>query len=82
MYFKDPFESKYELLINGRVKVEIKQKKKHSLVIHKQLIMSMKVKKTIIQQKKVLIMLDDMITDMEANPKINLIVNCYELFLR
>ena len=42
----------------------------------------MKVKKIIIQQKKVLIMLDDMITDMEANPKVNPIVNCYELFLR
>ena len=29
-----------------------------------------------------LIKLDDYITDMEANPKVNLIVNCYELFLR
>ena len=44
--------------------------------------MPMKVQKTIIQQKKVSIKLDDYITDMEANPKVNLIVNCYDLFLR
>ena len=45
LYFKDPFESKYQLLINGREKVGIKKLKnpKHSLIINKQSMMSMKI---------------------------------------
>ena len=39
---KDPFESKYQLLINRRVKVVIKTLR-NSLIIHKQLMMLMKV---------------------------------------
>ena len=36
-YVKDPFESKYKLLINGREKVGIKKQKiqKYSFIIHK-----------------------------------------------
>ena len=51
LYVKDPFESKYQLLINGREKVDFKPQK-HSLIIHKQLMMFMKIQKTIIQQRK------------------------------
>ena len=42
LYVKDPFESKYQLLINGREKVDFKPQK-HSLIIHKQLMMFMKI---------------------------------------
>ena len=40
LYTKDSFESKYQLLINGRKKVGIK---KHSLIIHTKLLMFMKI---------------------------------------
>ena len=51
---KDPFEWKYQLLTKGREKVGVKIQKiqKHSLIIHKQLIMFMKTPKTTIQQRK------------------------------
>ena len=55
-------------------KLDVKNQKikKHLLIIHKQLIMSVKIWKTIIQQrKKVLIVSNDMIVDMEANKKIS-----------
>ena len=53
-YVKDPFKSKYQLLINRREKVKVKKLKiqKHSLIILKQLMMFMKIWKTMIQQKK------------------------------
>ena len=56
IYVQDPFESKYQLLVNGREKVGIKRLKfqKHSLIIQKELIMSMKIWKTLIQQRKVM----------------------------
>ena len=45
LYVKDPFESKYHLLIKGKEKVGIKNLKiqRHSLIIHKQLMMFMKI---------------------------------------
>ena len=44
LYVKDPFESKYQLLINGREKVGIKKlKNPKALIIHKQLIIFMKI---------------------------------------
>ena len=49
------------------------------MIIHKQLLMSMKIWKTI-KKRKVLIVFDDMIADREANKKISLTVT--ELFLR
>ena len=54
LYVKDPFESKYQLLIIGRGKVEIKTLKnsKALLIIHKQLTMFRKIWQTIIQQRK------------------------------
>ena len=43
LYIKDPFKSSmYQLLINGRRKVWIK-KNKYLLIIHKQLMMFMKI---------------------------------------
>ena len=49
-YIKDPFESKYKLLITRREKVEIESLKnpKTFIDIHKQLMMFMKISKTII----------------------------------
>ena len=54
LYVKDPFQSKYQLLIIGRGKVGIKTLKnsKALLIIHKQLMMFMKIWQTIIQQRK------------------------------
>ena len=55
-------------------KLDVKNQKikKHLFIIHKQLIMSVKIWKAIIQQrKKVLIVSNDMIVDMEANKKIS-----------
>ena len=48
---KDPFESKYQLLINGREKVGLKKLKNPKTFIdfHKQLMMFMKIQKTVIQ---------------------------------
>ena len=45
LYVKDPFESKYQLLFNIIERVGFKKKKiqKHSLIIHKQLMMFMKI---------------------------------------
>ena len=51
LYIKDPSQSKYQLLINEREKVKIKYEKKifrHSLIIHKQLMILMNNQKTII----------------------------------
>ena len=51
LYVKDPFESQYQLLLNGREIIGIKilkNSKKHSLIIYKQLMMFMKVWKTLI----------------------------------
>ena len=46
LYVRDPFESKYQLLINGGKKVEIKKFKNPKafiLIIRKQLMMFMKI---------------------------------------
>ena len=49
LYVKDPFESKYQLLMKGREKVGIESLKNPKLlIIHKQFIMFMKIWKTII----------------------------------
>ena len=64
LYTKDPFESKYQLLINEREKVaneKLKKTQRHSFIIHKQLMMFIKTCK----KRRVLIALDDMISDME-----------------
>ena len=65
LYVEHPFESKYQLLINRREKVEIKNFiiQKYFLIIHKQLMMPMKI-------WRMLIVFDDMIADIESNKKI------------
>ena len=80
-YVRDPFESKYELLINRKEKAGIKKIKNpktftdysetdddvyENLEVHN-------------LTKKVLIMFDDMIADMKADKKLGSIVT--ELFL-
>ena len=70
LYVKDPLELKYQLLINEREKVEMKEleTQKHSLIIDKQLMMFMKIQKNKIQQRtKVLVVFDDVIADIETN---------------
>ena len=54
LYVKDPFESKYQLLVNRREKVEIKQLKnpKILMIFHKQFMMFMKIYKITVQQRK------------------------------
>ena len=64
LYIKDPFESNYQLLINRREKVGIKTLEDYNPK----------------KKRKVLIVFDDKITDMEANKKWSLIIT--ESFLR
>ena len=54
LYVNDPFESKYPLFINGREKERKKklETEKRLLIIHKYLMMSMKMQKTIIYERK------------------------------
>ena len=83
LYVKDPFESKYRLLINRREKVGIKElKNPKAFIDYSQTVDNVyenledynPTKKRI-----VLIVFNDMITDMEANKKLSPIVT--ELFL-
>ena len=75
LYIKDPFESKYQLLINGRVKVGIKALKNLKAFID--------YSKTIddlyenledynpTKKRRMLIVFDDMIADIESNKKLS-----------
>ena len=54
-----------------KLKLNKQKIKRHLLIIHKQLMMSMKTQKSKIQQRKVLIVFDAMIADMEANKKLS-----------
>ena len=54
-----------------KLKLNKQKIKRHLLIIHKQLMMSMKTQKSIIQQRKVLIVFDAMIADMKANKKLS-----------
>ena len=78
MYIKDPFESKYQLVINGREEVGIKELKNPKVFldysqtsddVYEHLEYHNPTKKR-----------KDMIADMEANKKLSLTVT--ELFLR
>ena len=84
LYVKEPFESKYQLLINGREKVGIENLKNPKAFID--------YSHTIdgvyecledynpTKKRRVLIVFDDMIADMESNKKLSLIIT--ELFRR
>ena len=82
LYIKDPFESKYQLLINGREKVGIENLKNpktfndysQTIDIYENLENYNPTKK-----RKVLIVFDYIITDMESNKKLGTVVT--ELFL-
>ena len=84
LYVKDPFESKYQLLINGREKVEIKKLiNAKAFNDHSQIIDDCFWKFRRLQsnkEKNILKVFDDMIPDTEANKKLSSIVT--ELLLR
>ena len=78
LYVRDPFESKHQLSINGREKLEIENLKNQKAFID--------YSKTIDnvynprKKKRVLIVFDNIIADMESNRKLSR--NAIELFLR
>ena len=84
LYVKDPFESKYQLLINGREKVGIENlKNPKAFIDYSQTIDD--VYENLedynpTKKRRVLIVFDDMIADMESNKKLSPKVT--ELFLR
>ena len=83
LYVKNTIESKYQLLVNRREKWELTYSKiqKHSLIIHKQLMMYETLEDyNTTKKRRVLIAFDDVIADMESNKKLSPIVT--ELFLR
>ena len=84
LYVKDPFKSKYQLLSNGREKVGIETLKNRKAVIdYSQTIDDVYENLEDYNPRKkrrVLIVFDDMIADIESNKKISSIAN--ELFLR
>ena len=84
LYIKDPFESNYQLLITGREKVGIKRLKNPKVFIdHSQTINDLYQNLedyNPTKKRRVLIVFDDVIADMESNNKISPIVN--ESFLR
>ena len=83
LYIKDPFESKYQLLINGREKVGIENLKNPKVLIDYS--QTIDVYENLeeynpMKKRRALIVFDDMIVDMESNKKLSPIVT--ELFLR
>ena len=84
LYVKDLFESKYQLLINRREKVRIKKiKSSKAFIDYSQTIDNIYKNLedyTPTKKRRVLIVFDDMIADMESNKKLSTTVT--ELFLR
>ena len=84
VYVKDPFKSKYQLLINKREKVGIKKlKNPRPFIDYSQTIDDVyknleKYNST--KKREVLVVIDDMIADMEANKKLSPTVT--KFFLR
>ena len=84
LYVKDPFESKYQLLINGREKVKIKNLKNPKAFID----YSQRIDDVYdnledhnsTKKRRVLIVSDDIIADMESNKRLCPIAT--ELFLK
>ena len=74
LFFKDPFESKYQLLISGRGKVEIKSEKNpNAFINYSQAIDGIyeNLENYIpTKKRKVLTVFNDMIADTEANKKV------------
>ena len=63
LYVKDPFESLYQLLINGTEKLGIEKLKNPKVFIDNSEAIDNNVKR----KRKVLALFDNMIADMEAN---------------
>ena len=84
LYINDPFESKYQLLINGREKVGIENLKNLKTSIdYSQTIDDVYENLedyNLTKKRRLLIVLDDIIADMESNKKLSPIVT--ELCLR
>ena len=83
LYVKDPFESTYQLLINGKEKAGIENFKLPKVFIDYSKTIDDDVYKNLeyfnpTKKKRLIIVFDDMIVDMESNKSPNLI----ELFLR
>ena len=73
IYVKDTFESKYELLINRREKVQIKKLNPKAFIHYSQIIVDVYEKMEDYNATKkimVFIVFDDMIADMEAKKKV------------
>ena len=74
LYVKDPFESKYQMLINGRAKVRIKTlKNPKAFIDYSQIIGD--VYESLedynpTKKRRMLIVFDDMVVDMESNEKL------------
>ena len=84
LYVKDPFESKYQLLINGREKVRIKTLKNPKAFIDYSQTIDEFLKNledyNPTKKRRVLIVFHNMIAEMESNKKLSPIVT--ELSLR
>ena len=73
LYVKDPFESKYQLLINGKEKVGIENlKSPKAFIDYSQIIDDVYEKK-----RRILIVFDDMIADMESNTKSTMVTEFF-----
>ena len=73
LYVKDPFESKYQLLINGKEKVGIENlKSPKAFIDYSQTIDDVYEKK-----RRILIVFDDMIADMEFNTKSTMVTEFF-----
>ena len=83
LYVKDPFESKYQLLINKRKKIGIKKlKNPEAFIDYSQTIDNVSENLRVynpVKKRRVLIVFDYMIKDIESNKKLNPTVT--ELFL-
>ena len=81
LYVKNPFKSKYQLLIYGREKIGVKYEKILKVFIdYSQIIDNVYEEYNPSKKRKVLIVIYDMIADMKANKKSSPIVT--ELFIR
>ena len=73
LYVKDPFESKHQLLINGKEKVGIENlKSPKAFIDYSQTIDDVYEKK-----RRILIVFDDMIADMESNTKSTMVTEFF-----
>ena len=86
MYLKDPFQSKYQLLINGREKVGIKKLKNPKAFIECSQTVDDVYENledyNLTMERKVLIVFDNMIADMEAIKNLRNSTKSVKLFVR